>query len=260
MNKVIEEKLNILKEFTEICHENELWYSMDNHSLLALYSEENIIEELDHFDVMMTVEAYEKLKNKYPTRVLDSCKHSEYFMLQNKFVIDYEDIYKEQPFININLIMPTKTKRVKNYIKIKNRYLSFVNFYSTFNHSNISKIQNKINIAKLLKPVTKLITYKDIVNVLYDDAYEGFIVTEALIKKSSLNKWISNLSFRTHKEKINDIEVASINEYDNYLNNIYGKDYKNIKTLSDGSMHTNPVDLQKFVAMDVIEEFEASEQ
>ncbi|WP_369085745.1 hypothetical protein AB5V95_02205 [Metamycoplasma spumans] len=259
MNKVKEEKYKILKKFSDICKQNNLWWSLDSHSLLALFSENNLLEELDHFDVMMDIFSYSKLKNIVPELILDSTLHSDYYSLQNKFLENPNNFYEEQSFININLIIPTKLKKVKQYIKFSNRYKSFVNYYATLSSSNVGKLNNKINLSKLLKKHTKLITYKDIVNSLFDDAHEGFIITEPIIKKSSTNKWISNVSYKISDDKIQDIDIKYINEYDQYLINIYGEKYKKISSIFNNLMFVNPVDIVKYNQSDAFEDLENKE-
>ncbi|AXE60516.1 hypothetical protein DA803_00165 [[Mycoplasma] phocae] len=243
MNKIFQEKNRILKEFAHLCHENSIWYSMDNLSLLSIYSNEDWNGQTDHHDVMMSFESYEKLKALAPHRLIDSTMHSEYYSPQNKFVDDNQDLYKEQPFININLIIPTKVKNIKKYISHCTKMRSSVAYFSSWTETNITKFSNKIKMAKFLKLFFKPINYKDIANILYSEDYEGFIVTENPITKKAIRKWLANLSFDVQKETINDIEVYTINEYDQYLKNLYGIEYRNLRANSLPYFHKNIIEM-----------------
>ncbi|QJG66273.1 LicD family protein [Mycoplasma phocoeninasale] len=243
MNKIFQEKNRILEEFANLCQQNSIWYSMDNHSLLAIYSSENWDDEKDHHDVMMSFEAYEKLKVIAPNRIIDSTMHSEYYSAQNKFVDDNQDLYKEQPFININLIVPTKVKNIKKYISWSNKIRSNIAYYSTWTESNITKYNNKIKMAKFLKLFFNPINYKDIINILYTEDFEGFIVTENPITKNATYKWLSNLSYDVQKEILNNIEVYVIQEYDQYLRNLYGQKYQISKPNLSSYFHKNIIEI-----------------
>ncbi|AZZ65632.1 hypothetical protein DMC14_002455 [Metamycoplasma phocicerebrale] len=246
MNNIFENKLNILKEFMEICNENSLWYSLDSNTLLALVNNLSYWDQIDHYDVMMTFDSYEKLRNLFPNKVIDSVKHSDYLSLQNKFVFDVSKIYEECPFVNINLVIPTTTKRVKKYLKYKNRIKAFVNHFSTMNLTNISKIKSKIRTAKFLKPVVKGINYKDIYNILYDEENEGFLVTSPLINKKSLKKWITNISYKLINIEKNDLKFKAIYEYDYYLKSHYGRNWSKIEEIEIDYLHKNVIDIDKY--------------
>ncbi|SYV89617.1 Uncharacterised protein, partial [Metamycoplasma alkalescens] len=137
----------------------------------------------------MTFQSYEKLKELFPNKILDSVKHSDYFSLQNKFVHDINLINQEIPFLNINIIIPTTVKKIKKFFNLKNKIKAFTLFYSSMQKTNIGVINQKIRLARMLKPLIKNLNYKDIFENLYDENYEGFIVSSPFLNKNSLAKW-----------------------------------------------------------------------
>ncbi|TPI01917.1 hypothetical protein [Mycoplasma struthionis] len=185
MNTLIMKNKEILKEFVSICEENDLWYSMDNLSLLSFFNGYILDENIEHFEVMMQYKDYEKLKYLYPQRVLDSMSHSEYFSPQNLFISANKKEYnlENNVFIKINLLIPSNQKNILNYLKFKNRKRAFMSHY--LHYYDLKNFSNKFKsfLAKILKPSTKLINYKDIYEILYIQNAEGYIATEGLIKK-----------------------------------------------------------------------------
>ncbi|ACF07060.1 Uncharacterised protein [Metamycoplasma arthritidis] len=262
MNLVKENKLKILKDFVKICDENHLWYSLDGNTLLLTISTKNFDDNLDHYEVMMTYESYEKLKAKFPQHILDNTKHSEYYSLQNKFVYDAINIFDSQPFLNINLIMPTQIKKIKKYLNCSNRVRSFVEHYATYNNTN-AKVKHKVNIAKLLWYFIKKITYKDLINALHEEEFEGYIVTSPFIKKQIyLSRWLSNISFKT-KDVIflGNLTTKVISEYESYLINQYGQNYLDHEIKATDCGYKNPVEIWNLKTLEnrISDQIEVSE-
>ncbi|WP_330463453.1 hypothetical protein [Metamycoplasma gateae] len=250
MTKIFQFKNTILAEFIEICNKNSLWYSLDNYSLLSLVNDLEYWNETDHHEVFMTFESYEKLKNLYPNKVLDSVKYSDYFSLQNKFVYDIFKINDDCPFININIIIPSSISRIKKFFKNKNKIKSFSQFYSTINYTNIPKIKNKITLSKFVKPFLKSINYKDINEYLYDEKYEGFIITSPIINNSFLKKWLTNTDFHLRIFEKDGMKINVINEYKNYLKNVYGNKWNEIKNIEIDKRYINVKNIIKYEAFD----------
>ncbi|BAP39516.1 hypothetical protein [Metamycoplasma canadense] len=245
MNKIFNNKLNILKEFIEICNENSLWYSLDSKSLLSLVNNLDYWYKTDYYQVFMTFESYEKLKEIYPNKILDSVNHSDYFSLQNKFVSNIEEINKDCPFIDINIIIPTSIKKVKKIFKFKNKIKSSVLFFSSISFTNIPKIKNKIKCSNILKNFFKLINYKDINEILEDYNYEGFLVTSPIINNNFLKKWLVNTNYNLRIFEKDGLKINVIAEYQNYLKNIYGINWKQIDKIEIDFQHLTPINIIK---------------
>ncbi|WP_369991406.1 hypothetical protein AB8O52_00135 [Mycoplasmopsis arginini] len=231
MTKIFKNKLAILKEFIDICNEHSLWYSLDNESLLALVNDLDFWEKTDHYEVIMTFESYEKLRELYPNKILDSVKHSDYYSLQNKFVENINNIYEDCPFIDINLIIPTSIEKIRKFYKHKNKSISYHQFFASINYTNIPKIKNKIFLSKIIKNFKSSLNYKDFINQLHDDNYEGFIVTSPLINKVFLTKWLTNTNYNLRIFEKDGLKINVINEYQSYLKNIFGSEWKKIRNL-----------------------------
>lgn len=236
-------KIQILKQFIDICNENNYWYSLDDLTLLSVFSNKNIDDKLDNYSIMMTFESYEALRAKYPKYVLDNAKHSEYHSLQIKFLENSEDIYIEQPFVNINLILPTSVKKINKFVNLKNKIKSSLGFYKSYKQSNILSIRNKIKLSKLFSFCIKPLLYKSMVNELYDENYEGFIITNPIISKHMLNKWIPHTTFKLVDEKLNGLDVKILMEHKNYLSQLYGKKYVDYDFANPSYNYLNAIEL-----------------
>lgn len=245
MTKIFENKKNILREFIEICNNNSLWYSLDNLSLLACINKLDFWNNIDHYEVFMTFQSYEKLKELFPNKILDSVKHSDYFSLQNKFVHDINLINQEIPFLNINIIIPTTVKKIKKFFNLKNKIKAFTLFYSSMQKTNIGVINQKIRLARMLKPLIKNLNYKDIFENLYDENYEGFIISSPLLNKNSLAKWLTNTNYQLLKFEKDGLEINVIAEYQNYLRNIYGNKWKELEEIDIPFYYTSVKDIKK---------------
>ena len=161
---------------------------MDEKSLLLLFSNKDFINNLDCHNVMMTLDGYETLKANYSNNVLDNINNSEYRALQCKFVENNSDIYSDQPFININLLIPTKIDKLHKVINFKNRYLSSLNNILSYKDTNILGIKTKLFFNKLLKRHFSPLTFKSLYNEIYDEHFEGYIVTKNIINKTLYSK------------------------------------------------------------------------
>ncbi|AWX69629.1 hypothetical protein [[Mycoplasma] anseris] len=206
----LELKWTLLKEFVEICDNNHIWYSLDKK--LLLYAINNVEEEIeDDFEVMMTFESYEKLKTLHSKFVLDNCKHNLYHSQQIKFQKDCENIEEEQPFIKINLLLPTKAVNVKKLFTTK------------------YKMKNWACNLKLNSTVSHLIwnipffrwNYKQLINLIHEEIFEGFIVIGGTIDKAIKKTWIPNVNYQTKKVFYKNLYLKVFNEANVYLANIY---------------------------------------
>ncbi|QJR44374.1 hypothetical protein [Mycoplasma miroungirhinis] len=247
MNKIRMNKEFILQSFCKLCEENNIWYSLDNYSLLFAVTGFNYTENLDYHEVMMTFESYEKLKQLFPDRVIDNTKSTQYFDKQIKFLHRDDLVYTATPFLNINLVIPTTVSKVKKYLNTKNKLKDWIYKNKTFKDTNISSIKfNKI-ISKFLSLFIRKNTYKALVNILYDKDYEGFFVLSSR-SKNIVNNWINNITYRTTNYTLKDIKVHVLDEYKEYLTNVFGElgaKYENITKPINNYQYINTVDYIK---------------
>ena len=209
----------------------------------------------------MTYESYESLRAKYPNHVLDNAKHSEYHSLQIKFLENSKNIFLEQPFININLIIPTTVNKINKFINLKNKIRSTFAFYKTYKQTNILTLRHKIKMIKSFAKFVKPLLYKTLVNDIYDENYEGFIITSPIITKNILKKWIPHTSFKLIDANLNEINVKKYSEYDlqsssnNYLNpvEIWDLNLINQKANKDSAQKENTENLNSSEDLEIKE-------
>ncbi|MBR2055731.1 MAG: LicD family protein, partial [Mycoplasmataceae bacterium] len=65
------ELISFFKEFTELLEKEKLWYVAEAGTLLGAIREGKMIEWDDDIDVLISIETYRYLKNKYPKNFLD---------------------------------------------------------------------------------------------------------------------------------------------------------------------------------------------
>ena len=242
-------KIEILEEFIIICNENKVWYSLDEDSLLLAYAKNDFSEYLDNFTVILTYESYELLKQKYPQKFLDNSKHSQYFSLQIKFMNNIQNIYESQPFLDINLLLPTKINKLNKFITFRNKLKSIKCDYLSYNETNIKKISNKIYWWKLLG-LYKTLSYKTMINAIHDESFDGYVVTNKIVTRNWINKWIPNVSFKIKEIDFFGLKVKALFEYEPYLRNIYGKDFENYIIPEPKYRHLNPIELWNLNALE----------
>ncbi|MBN0919545.1 hypothetical protein [[Mycoplasma] gypis] len=244
MNNIYDKKWTLLKEFIDICKENNLWYSADGYTLLSAATNFDFTQNLEYFEVMMKYDSYEKLKFLFPTRVVDNTTISLYKDLQIKFVFNETNIFEDTNFIKINLIMPTTLKKVKKINSFSNIFRYKLQYFKTFKNTTLFSIKAKKFFAKMLSVFFKTITYKEVVNKTYEGHYEGFFVAKNLSKKLS-NRWISNLSNHVVIFKWNDLEINALNEYSDYLKINFGNDLNKVKIPNSKYFYLNVIDIDK---------------
>ena len=193
------ELLKIFKEFINITNSENIWWALDNTSLLAVKKNGGFCEGLKKIEVMMTPESFEQLRNNHYRRIADSISNNNIKDLRAYFVDDNRDVINPQPHIIIRIIVPTTLNKVKKFASI------------------FTKIKNYI--------IRKPINIKTVVNDLYDKKYEGFI----LLKKNNRNiaqNWIHVLSFERIKMNFEDLEAYIPVEWNTILNYWFGEDWK----------------------------------
>ena len=187
-------KWEFIKKFINLCEENNIWYSLDNYSLLGLKRHGGFVPWVEKFQVFMTDLSYEKLAKLFPKNVLDSSKNPKIRSYKSFFVEDYNDWKKKQDFAEIRIAVPTSVKKV---LKFKGNLLN-----------NLFKRNYDLKVA---------------INKLYEEKYEGFYLLDNDKKTNKL--WISNLSFEREKGSFGSINVQFIKEWNKVLISQFGENY-----------------------------------
>ncbi|RMA79070.1 lipopolysaccharide cholinephosphotransferase [Metamycoplasma subdolum] len=237
MNKIMNEKLDALKEFVTLCDTHKIWYSLDNLSLLSTVSEKDIEDKIDFHEVMMTYESYEEFKTKCTDFVIDNTKHSSYKTTQIKFAKDANNFLEEKAFVNINLLLPVKVKTLKKFLNFKNYERSRMQNLQTRYRSTSAQLEGKI--LSLFWPK---LTYKEIINSLEDKEYEGYVTTRERINKKWKRNWITHVSFERKTIDFHGIKVKILSEFESYLTNIFGENFSDFEVEPLKNIHINLVD------------------
>ncbi|QJG66961.1 hypothetical protein [Mycoplasma phocoenae] len=241
MTNVEKNKFKILQEFCYLCDQHDIWYSVDQYTLLEIVTQTQYNQVLNNFSVMMTLKSYEQFKNLFPNRILDNTMIDKYSDIQPKFVVNIDNIYNDYPFLNINLLIPTTEKKVKNIKKVNNKLRMWAcHFNSQIMAKNVSILLKKM-IAKTLLKLLKPITYKELANILVAKKYDYFYVLS--YKKSS---WINNISYKREIKTFKNFEVKIISEYNDYLTNTFGLKYKQTKIPKKKYEYQNSIEYKKF--------------
>ena len=110
-----EKNLKWFKHFVDICEENQLWYAVFYGTLIGTIREKGPIEWDDDFDIIMTPESYEKLKDLYPSNCLDNNTNKIYPWAYPKFIPDLNDLFSNNIFVDIFIIINSSEKRIKKF-------------------------------------------------------------------------------------------------------------------------------------------------
>ena len=71
----------------------------------------------------MTPESYEKLKNLYPSNCLDSNTNKKYPWAFPKFIPDLNDLFSNNIFVDIFIIINSSEKRIKKFHSKKTKLM-----------------------------------------------------------------------------------------------------------------------------------------
>ena len=197
MIKDRKELIKLLTEFTNICKEKNLWYSMDDNSLLGVVRHTGFVPWIEKVKVMMSIDSYAKLAKIFMDRVVDSSiDPSLKNNLKGYFVNDKNDILIPQPFIEIRILVPTIHNKIKTFRR----------------HCLIKRIKHgRMNT-------------KSAINALNDKLFEGYMALES--KRQVLNNsWIQVLSWETVVKDFAGIKVNVIKEYDVILKEWFGEEF-----------------------------------
>ncbi len=225
------ELIQQLKKFDQICKDNKIWYALSGSSLLSSTNENKMLEGLNKIEVMMTIEAYSKLKNIVPKNVIDGAMDANYPDIYPKFIYNNKNFDITEIFLKILIIVPTTLKKVKKWRSLTNRN----NFLIKKLHSRYVPKNFKEMIIKFFTwPIStfyKQTTFKSAYNKLFDKKNEGFYLIHEP-KCRPYKHWIPHLTFYVDEIKFEDIRVNIPTEWKTILEVKYGQNYRNITTLN----------------------------
>lgn len=217
---MIKEKIELLewvKHFTEICDANDIWYSVDKETLLGTKVFGGFLPWKLKFEVMMTVESYNKLKRLYRENVIDSFVDKTFDSFSVAFVQNIFTWEKEAPWISIRVIVPTTVEKA-------NKYLSF---WTRITH-------------KLKRKRTDI---KNAIDSLADSKPEGYFLLEKNFKHHE-SRWTKSIVFDLDKMDFEGLKVNVISNAVPVLIGWYGENYK--KVTQPEVTYAYPAPLKKY--------------
>lgn len=194
-----EKIIELAQRFDKICKENNIWYSLDRNLLLGAVRHSGFLPWSIKFEVMISLEGITKLKTICPDNIVDSSKDKEFKSLKSVFVEDAKDWQKEQPFIEIRVVVPTTA----------DQYASFRSPFSAIRRFLTMKHENQ----------------KLAIDELFVSRNEGYILLDDKRSSRMEESWIQVLSFKTTTAKVSGIDFPVIVEYDTFLKHIFGDTY-----------------------------------
>ena len=247
IKKLWEIQLSIISEIDRICQKYEIEYFADGGTFLGAIRHQGFIPWDDDIDISMTRDNYEKFK-----QVVTKELNSNFFFQDNEteknffrvhgqvrknnttmmIKYDYGKKYHRGVFVDIFIYdkVPLAEKldnKLRNKLELLRKILVYKNeVYET----GIKKIIKNIigNLGVLLfggfnntvKKFDKLCKkYNDLTDGYYYDLV-GYYTNK---RKLKFDKAL--LEEKTIYRKFEYLEIKTINDYDTYLTNMYGKDY-----------------------------------
>lgn len=202
MIKEKQELIKWVKHFVDICDKEDIWYSVDKESLLGIKVYGGFLPWKLKFEVMMTIESYNKLKRLYRENVIDSFVDATYDSFSVGFVQDLFHWEKEAPWISIRVIVPTTAEKANKYLSLWTRLTHRITRTRT-------NIKNAID------------------SLVVHDKPEGYFMLEKNFKNST-TRWANNIVFDLDKMDFEGIQVNVISNAVTVLIGWYGPDYKKV--------------------------------
>lgn len=237
--------LKLAKEFVDICENNNIWYTVDNGSLLGAIRHQGMIPWDDDFDVMMTYESYLILKKLFPQRVIDT-DDKGYPLLIPKFMKNKNNFLSSAVFVDIFLVVATNKKAVK-------KYRSFINktrFAMQTVHSDWIAFNFGSKFLKVIswpfKWIPRRLTTQWAVKTLGVEPKNAnvFFTIDNPIDPLKIN-WQKSLSMKTKKIKFENFEVNVPIEFHDFLIQKYGLDYMMPNNQARSIEHVNAISIVK---------------
>lgn len=214
MKNLRKEFVQQLHDFIEIADKNNIWYSMDDQSLLGTIRHGGFVPWEEKVQVMMTESSYSRLKRVAKNKVIDSSDNPEIKSLCGYFVSDNKDIKSEQGFVEIRVLSPTTTSKIRKF------------------RSHTYKIKNMLK--------TRKINTKTSLNDLHDARYEGYLPLESR-KQDIKSSWIQALSFDLVEKNYLGIKVKVIKEYKRTLMAWFGDEFMSAKVPKNIKEYRSPI-------------------
>lgn len=237
--------IKLAKEFVTICEKENIWYTVDNGSMLGAIRHGGMIPWDDDFDAMMTYDSYLELKKKYPNRVIDTDEKG-YPLLIPKFMTDKSKFLESAVFVDIFIVVPTTLKAAKKYRSFRNK----TRFAMQTVHSDWIAFNLGSKILKVIswpfKKIPKRIEIKEAVDMLKvpKKEVEAYFTIDNPIDPFDIN-WQEKLSFKTKKVKFENFKVNVPVEFDAILKQKYGNDYMVPNKHARSIEHVNAISIVK---------------
>lgn len=187
-------------EFDKKCEENDIWYALDDKTLLGAVRHGGFLPWSVKFQVFMTIESFQKLKKIFPSNIIDSSIDYQYTPLHATWVANNLTWQNVQPFIEIRIAVPTTVSKATFY----HSYLAYI--YRFFHRT-----RDNIKVA---------------INDLYEGGkFEGYYLVDFRRGKPK-ERWIQATTFETLR--IHDFlgyKFPVIKEYDKTLAYWFGDKY-----------------------------------
>ncbi|MBE6499191.1 MAG: LicD family protein [Methanobrevibacter thaueri] len=261
-------ELMILKDFIEICEDNNLDYYIYGGSLIGAIRHKGFIPWDDDLDVIMFREDYDKFKKIFNESYNDKyyllCKETEedYFYLFSKLVLKgtiFEEEWVNQVNFNLGInidifvLDDLSDNKIKRYIQLKKAFFySKIIIMSKIKVPNLSFIPRTItNIIQLflklfnIKPADIQKRYSKFIMKYHNpDAKDVFDVSVTVEEYPQI---FNKKGFKPiQKAQFEDIMVNIPNNYDEILTSIYG-DYMKLPPKEDRYNHiTRQIDFGKY--------------
>ena len=230
--------LKWFKKFCMICEKNDIFYSVIYGSLIGAIREKGPIEWDDDFDVIMTPQSYEKLKQLFPNNCLDGETNRKYPSIIPKFTSNINDFLSAKEWVDIFLLTKSNVKNVKKYTSLKSKFLYSIQiFKSKWKPRSIREWLFKIFTFPFWFVFSK-ITYRGALNIIQkeDSKEEGIYYIMDSVFAPKYATVFKDVSFKPIKKQFSDFYVYVPEDYHMILSQEYG-DY--MIPVNDGRSHVN---------------------
>lgn len=220
------ELIRFFKEFVDLLDQENLWYVVEAGTLLGTIREGKMIEWDDDIDVLVSIETYKFLKQKYPKNFLDMDIKGYPFIIA-KWVPDVNNYLNSPIAIDLFPIIPTTQERINKYTKFSNVF-RFANQMMN-KGSKYKSFSWQLRLLKIVlwpwQWTTKKITFNEVVQILEEKDYPEMTLmvdnpnSKIENQKSPLTIW------NREKKTFEYYEVFVPKDYHQILTKRYGSNY-----------------------------------